>query len=170
MRQLALALLVIGTMALPTRAAITVDATISTDRSPASTTVSVQSFSTHAGPSLLLAFVSADYLRGSNTTVTAISGGGLTWSLVIRSNSQSGTAEVWRALAASPLTNVTVSARLSQSVVSSLTVIAFDGVDTSGTNGSGAIGATKGTSAPTGDSDGNANDHEGWLLGVRRRE
>src|SRR5262249_32510340 len=50
----------------------------------------------------------------------------------------------------SRLTNATVKATLSQSVVSSLTVVAFGGVDASGTNGSGAIGATKAASAPSG--------------------
>src|SRR5262245_6546477 len=150
MKRLALVLFVLGPMCCAARAAITVDATTSIDRSPAGTTVTSQAFSTHAAPTLLLAFVSADYLSGSNTTVTAVSGGGLTWSLVVRSNAQSGTAEIWRAFATSSLTNATVSATLSQSVVSSLTVVAFDGVDTSGTNGSGAIGATRAASAPSG--------------------
>src|SRR5262245_55941381 len=150
MKRLVLVLLVIGPMCSAAGAAITVDATTSVDRSPASTTVTSQAFPTHAAPTLLLAFVSADYLSGANTTVTALSGGGLTWSLVVRSNAQSGTAEIWRAFATSPLTNATVTATLSQSVVSSLTVVAFDGVDTSGTNGSGAIGATQAASAPSG--------------------
>jgi len=44
-------------------------------------------------------------------------------------------------MATSPLSNVRVSATLSQSVTSSITVMSFKGVDTTGTNGSGAIGA-----------------------------
>ena len=66
----------------------------------------------------------------------------MTWALVRRTNVQSGTSEIWRAFAALPLSNVTVSATISQSVGCSLTVMSFAGVDTTGTNGSGAIGAT----------------------------
>ena len=40
------------------------------------------------------------------------------------------------------LTNATVTATFSQAARSSITVMSFTGVDTSGTNGSGAIGAT----------------------------
>ena len=42
----------------------------------------------------------------------------------------------------SPLSNVTVTATISQSLGCSLTVMSFAGVDITGTNGSGAIGAT----------------------------
>jgi len=124
-------------------AAIAIDVTtIFKDQSPKSATVTTPNFSTAAANELLLAFVSADYLSGANTTVTSVSGGGLTWVLVRRTNVQRGTAEIWRAFAPSVLTNVSVTARLSQSVVSSMTVMSFTGVDPSGTNGSGAIGAT----------------------------
>ena len=57
---------------------------------------------------LLLAFVSTDFLGGTNTTVTGVSGGGVPWVLVGRTNVQSGTAEVWRAFAPAPLTNAVV--------------------------------------------------------------
>jgi hypothetical protein len=66
----------------------------------------------------------------------------LTWALIVRTNTQKGTAEIWRAFTPAPLTGVTVTATLSQSVVSSMTVMSFTGVDASGTNGSGAIGST----------------------------
>jgi hypothetical protein len=79
-----------------------------------------------------------------------VSGAGLTWVLVARANGQSGSSEIWRALAPNPLTNVTITATLSQSVISSITVLSFTGVDTTGTNGSGAIGATKTASAASG--------------------
>lgn len=55
-----------------------------------------------------------------------------------------------RAFASAPLTNVTVTATLAQTASSSLTVMSFSGVDPSGTNGSGAIGAMKSASASTG--------------------
>ena len=74
--------------------------------------------------------------------LVCILGATLTWALVRRTNVQWGTAEIWRAFAATPLTNVTVTATMSQATPSSMTVMSFSGVDTSGTNGAGAIGAT----------------------------
>ena len=119
-----------------------VDVVVPVDRGSASTTITTPLFSTHAASELLLAFVSADYLGGSNTTVQSVSGAGLTWTRVVRSNAQAGTSEIWRAFAPAALSGVSVSARLSRSVVSSMTVVSFSNVDTTGTNGSGAIGAT----------------------------
>ena len=130
--------------------AVTIDATTWTDAPAASSTVTTPAFSTVSGNELVLAFVSADYLSGTNTTVTAVSGGGLTWALVVRTNAQSGSAEIWRAFATVPLSNVSVTATLSHKVVSSITVMSFAGVDTTGTNGSGAIGATGTGNARTG--------------------
>jgi hypothetical protein len=88
--------------------------------------------------------------------------------LVQRSNIQSGTAEIWRAFATSPLSQVNVTATLSQSVTSSITVMSFTGADISGTNGSGAIGAIG-----TGNSSGGAptaslttTRNGSWVIGV----
>lgn len=114
------------------------------------TTIASPAFSTTAANELVLAFVTTDYLSGTNTTVTGIAGGGLTWTLVVRTNVQSGGSEVWRAFATSPLSNVTATATLSQSVVASMTVMSFSGVDTTGVNGAGAIGATASANAKTG--------------------
>jgi hypothetical protein len=121
---------------------IGIDATVSTDASSASTTISSSPVSTAAGNELLLAFISTDYLSGANTSVKSVSGGGLTWVLVQRTNVQSGGSEIWRAFSASPLSKVIVTASLSQSINASISVMSFTGVDTTGTNGSGAIGAT----------------------------
>jgi Bacterial Ig domain len=129
---------------------LAIDAKISKDTTTTATTIASTAFSTSAGNELLLAFISADYLSGANTTVTSIASTGLTWTLVVRTNTQSGTAEIWRAFASSPLTNVTVTATLSQKVLASMTVMSFAGVDTTGTNGSGAIGNTASSSAKTG--------------------
>jgi hypothetical protein len=129
---------------------LTIDAKVSKDTTTKATTIASPAFSTTAGTELLLAFVSADYLSGANTTVTGIAGAGLTWTLVVRTNVQSGSSEVWRAFATAPLTNVTATATLSQSVLSSITVMSFTGVDTTGTNGSGAIGATLSANTKTG--------------------
>jgi uncharacterized protein DUF4082 len=120
----------------------TIDAKASRDQGTASATVITPVFSTTSANQLLLAFVATDYLSGADTTVTHVTGAGLNWSLVVRTNTQAGTSEIWRAFATSVLLNVNVSANLSQSVASSITVASFKGVDTSGTNGSGAIGAT----------------------------
>jgi hypothetical protein len=147
---------------------LAIDAKVSKDAAAASTTVATAAFSTVASNELLLAFVSADYISGTNTTVTRISGAGLNWVLVLRTNVQSGTAEIWRAFAASPLTNVTVTATLSHSVVSSMTVVTFTGANTSGTNGSGAIGATKSADAKPGAPSASlvTTQNGSWVFGV----
>jgi hypothetical protein len=119
----------------------TIDAKAFGDQGSPSATMMTSGFSTTSANELLLAYVATDYLSGANTTVTNVTGAGLKWALVIRTNTQGGTSEIWRAFATSPLTNVIVTGTLSQSVVSSITVMSFKGVDTSGTNGSGAVGA-----------------------------
>ena len=144
------ALLLLLFAAAPVWGSVAIDANTSVDRSTASATVASSAFSTTQGNELLLAFISADHLSGANTTVKSISGAGLTWVLVVRANGQSGTSEIWRAFATAPLSNVTVTATLSQSVISSMTIISYAGVDPSGTNGSGAIGATASKSAASG--------------------
>jgi hypothetical protein len=129
---------------------INVDANVSLDTATGSSTISSPPFSTTASAELLLAFIATDNLGGVNTTVDSVSSAGLTWTLVVRSNAQSGSSEIWRAFALAPLSNATVTAMLSQSVVASITVMSFTGVNTSGANGAGAIGATASKSAATG--------------------
>jgi hypothetical protein len=130
--------------------------------------VTTQSFSTTASNELLLAFISADYSSGASTTVTNVTGGGLTWQLVVRTNAQSGTAEIWRAFAAAPLGSVSATAALSQPAASSITVLSFIGVDTSGTSGSGAIGATRSASAASGAPTASlvTTRNNSWVVGV----
>lgn len=125
---------------MPLWGAIAIDVKASGDQSSPNTRVSTSPFSTAFGNELLLAFVSADQVSSAHTTVTNITGGGLTWVLVQRTNAQFGTAEIWRAFAPSILAGVSASATLSQRVCASITVMTFAGVDTTGTNGSGAIG------------------------------
>ena len=148
--------------------ALAIDAKAYRDQVTASATVVTPSFSTVSKNELLLAFVAADYVSGTNTTVTSVTGTGLTWTLVKRTNTQAGTAEIWRAFATSPLSQVNVTATLSQSVTSSITVMTFTGADTSGTNGSGAIGATgagnSGSGAPTASLTTTRNGS--WVVGV----
>lgn len=147
---------------------IDIDVTTSNDQSVPSATIATTTFSTKSPSELLLAFVSADSVGGANTTVTSVTGGGLTWVLVRRTNAQPGTAEIWRAFATVPLANVTVTASLSQTVSSSLTVMSFTGVDSSGTNGAGAIGATGSGSAPAGAPTATLTTtrNNSWVMGV----
>ncbi len=149
-------------------AGISVDATTSTNGSKAASSVSTPSFSTQSGNELLLAFVATDYISGSNTTVTSVAGAGVTWTLVKRTNTQKGTAEIWRAFAGTPVSNATVTATLSQRVLSAITVMTYAGVDTTGTNGSGAIGATAGANASTGTPSASlvTTRNGSWVFGV----
>jgi hypothetical protein len=131
---------------------ILIDATAFKDQNSSSTSVTSATFSTNSANELLLAFVASD-AKSSGITVTGVTGGGLTWALVGRTNAQLGTSEIWRAFATTALTSVSVKATLSQNVTSSMTVMSFSGVDSTGTNGSGAVGNVGsnngGTGAPT---------------------
>lgn len=92
---------------------------------------------------LLLAFVSSDGPGGASSQTTTVSGAGLTWTLVKRTNAQAGDAEIWSAHATSSISGGTVTA---QPWVSgfreSLTVVAF--------NGATGVGASAGGSASSG--------------------
>jgi len=126
------------------------DVNVTLGRSTKATSIVSPAFTTTSTNELLLAFVAADNVSAAATTVTNVTGGGLTWALVRRTNSQRGTAEIWRAFAPATLTNTTVTATLSQNVAAFITVVSFKGVDTTGTSGSGAIGATGTGSAASG--------------------
>ena len=119
---------------------LSIDANVSTARSTKATTIAA-AVSTTAPNELLLALIATDNISGT-TTITNVTTTGLTWQLVRRTNTQRGTSEIWRTFASAALTNVTVTATLSQSLAASMTVMSFKGVDTTGTSGSGAIGAT----------------------------
>jgi hypothetical protein len=154
---------------LPPPPAVVLDVTKKINQGTPSATVVTPSFSTTAPYELLLAFVAADhYCSGTNTTVTKVTGAGLRWTLVKRTNAQAGTAEIWRAFASMPLSQVNVAATLSQSVTSSMTVMTFKGIDTTSIDGSAAIGATgtsnAGSGAPTARLITTRNDS--WVVGV----
>jgi uncharacterized protein (TIGR03437 family) len=137
-------------------ASITIDATVSKDQSMASHAIAVSGFSTLSSNELLLAFFATGPITTGNRThsthvmITGVSGGGLTWVLVKRTSAQRGTAEIWRALAAMPITGASISATLSDAAPASMSVISFAGVNATGTNGSGAIGATASGEASSG--------------------
>jgi hypothetical protein len=122
-------------------AQVTLQTNVSVDLNSAASTITSPSFSTPAPNELLLAFIATDSTGSTNTTVKSVTGAGLTWNLVKRTNTEAGTAEIWRAFAPTVLRSVSVTATLSESVVSSMTVSSFSGVSTAGANGSGAIGA-----------------------------
>jgi hypothetical protein len=124
-----------------------IDVVAAGDRFNAGSTIATSAFSTTAPNELLLAFVSSDGPASGGMTVTGVTGGGLTWALVRRTNVQLGDAEIWRAFAPTTLANVLVTATLGQSTGASITVVTFQNVDVTGTDGAGAIGAT-GSAAP----------------------
>jgi hypothetical protein len=167
MKSLARVVLVLSLFQIRSWCAVTIDATANGDSSAASTHISSQAFSTTSGNELLLAFVATD-ANSAGITVTGVTGGGLTWVLVKRSNTQMGTAEIWRAFATTTLANVSVTATLSQSVAASISVVTFTGVDTSGTNGSGAIGAVAATNASSGAPSASlvTTRNNSWVFGV----
>jgi hypothetical protein len=147
-------------------ALLALDRTVSTNQT-SGRTITSPTFSTASANELLLALVSTDGST-SSVTVSSVSGGSLTWTLVRRTNSQRGTAEIWRAFSSTPKSNMSVTANLSQSVASTITVVTFSGVDTSGSNGSGAIGATgtgnSSRGAPTASLTTTRNNS--WVIGV----
>ncbi len=116
-------------------------------------TVTTAAFSTAQPGELLVALATSDGPSSGAQSLT-VSGGGLTWTLVRRTNSQHGSAEVWQALASAALTNVTVQATQAQGGVDqSLTVVAFTGAAGVGasagaSNVSGAAAVALTTTAP----------------------
>jgi len=115
-----------------------------------SKTVAVAGVTTTQPNELLLAFISTDQVSAAAPTVTSIASGTLTWTLVKRQNEQNGTSEIWRAFAPAQVSNMTVTATLSQTVTSLMSVVSFSNVDITGVNGAGAIGAVGGLSKPAG--------------------
>jgi len=151
----------------PPPAGLAIDTVAFGDRSSNSATISTAAFSTHAANEVLFAFIATDAFQPA-VTVQSISGGSLTWNLVVRTNVQMGTAEIWRALAPNALTNVTVTATLSQSAAASITIVSFTGADTTGTNASGAVGAVAQANSAGGapSTSLNTTRNGSWVFGV----
>ena len=77
---------------------------------------------------LVLAFVAANGPARTTQRVTKLAGGGLKWSLVVRSNARQGTAEVWQAHASSRLKKAKITATLRfKGFDGSITIAAFTG-------------------------------------------
>ena len=99
-------------------------------------TVTSPPITTQSGNELVLAFISAGSPLRAGQKITRVTGGGLTWSLAVRSHQLLGTAEVWQAYATSPLTSAEITATLREKGYSgSITVATFINANT-------AIGAT----------------------------
>jgi hypothetical protein len=91
----------------------------------------------------LLAFVALDGPTGPGGQRSAVTGGGLTWTLVKRSDSQSGASEIWSARAPSVLTNAVITATPQRAGFDGmLHVMAFKGA--AGPGVAGAAGAPSG--------------------------
>ncbi len=126
-------------------AGLAIDASVTTHQSSPSATITSGAISTTAANDLLVAFITSDGPAQGGTQGFSVTGGGLTWKLRERTNSQPGTAEIWEAAAPTVLTNVTVAAtRSTGSYVGSIDVVAFRGADTA------VDGAVAGASAATG--------------------
>lgn len=105
--------------------------------------VTTPAFHTAMAGEALFAFVSSDGPNKSTSQTVTVSGAGLTWTLVKRSNGQPGDSEVWKATPTQILTNATVtSTQAKGGYAQDLTVVAME--DVSGT------GAVVAASAPSG--------------------
>ena len=99
-------------------------------------------FSTTVADDLLVAFVAYDGPLGAPQTAI-VSGAGLTWTLLVRSNSQAGTSEIWSTRAGGTLAGVSVTAQPGVSGFhGSMTIVAF--TNTAGTSVVGRAGAPSG--------------------------
>jgi hypothetical protein len=104
--------------------------------------VTLSPISTASPGELLLAFVSSDGAPAGGQAVT-VSGAGLSWSLVQRSTSQPGDAEIWEATAPAALSGAAVRSVQAQSGFDQLlTVVALRGA--SGVGASASAGAASG--------------------------
>jgi hypothetical protein len=106
----------------------TVDKVVSADAKVASNRITAPPLTTTVGNELVLALVSTDGPGTANQAVSALSGGGLTWTRAGRANAAFGTAEVWRAYAIGPLNAAVVTATLAKGGYDgAITVATFTG-------------------------------------------
>jgi hypothetical protein len=132
----------------PPPVGISVDRLVTTHQKSAGATIASPAFSTTGNSELLLAFLGSDGPASSKQTFSSVTGGGLTWRLRQRTNTQAGTSEIWQAVATGPLANITVTAkRGSGSYGGVITVVAFLGASTTVDGTTAGASAAKG--APT---------------------
>ena len=100
-------------------------------------TITTPEFSTSQAGELLLALADSDGPSPGTQSMT-VSGAGLTWSLVQRSDLEAGDAEIWEATAPGPLSKQTVQATAADSGYrGTLTVAAISGAAGVGVSGAG---------------------------------
>jgi hypothetical protein len=130
---------------------------------PGSRAITSPPLSTSSGNELLVAFIAADGPnQGSSQTIASVSGAGLSWSLAVRANAQSGTAEVWTAYATSKVYRARVRALPARSgFEGSISLAAFKGARA-------AVGATGSASGPSRQPTVSLTTRvqDGWVWGV----
>ena len=140
----------IAAMIIPTTVALApvLDKAVTTKQASDSISISSPSISTAQPNELLAAFIASDGPNtGGSQRITAVTGGGLTWTLRARANAQAGTAEIWTAPAPNVLSNMIVTAtRAIGSYQGMMTVASFKGASLS-VNGA-AASASASTGAP----------------------
>lgn len=127
----------------PSANQIAVDKIVTTKQTTNGSTIVSPSLTTAAPGELLVAFIASDG-PASAQTFSSVTGGGLTWTLRKRANTQAGNSEIWTAYATNVVTNITVTATRSKSSYQGMiSVVAFQ-------NASATIGATNSASAGSG--------------------
>lgn len=127
----------------PTASPLAIDGQVSADTTSAGTTLTATGLTTTQAGDTLVAFVAADGPATASAQTSTVTGAGLAWSLVKRSNTRYGTSEVWTANAVEALTNASVASMLSKTGYhQTLTVVAF--------SGSAGVGASTAANAATG--------------------
>ena len=117
--------------------------TVNVDEREADGPVRTSKFTTKKEGELLLAFVSADGGTTDAQSVTGVSGGGLTWTLVDRENELRGTSEVWQAYAAKKLRSTRVEVDLAEKGRSAtVTVAGFSRAQTAAGSSTHATGTS----------------------------
>jgi hypothetical protein len=128
----------------PPPTSLSLDKIVSTHQGSATSTISAPALTTAQSGELLLAFIGSDGPRSGNQSISGVSGGGLTWTLRQRANTQRGTAEIWQAIAPLALSNAVITATRSKgNYQGAIGVAAFVGADT---NLNGATGFGSGAS------------------------
>jgi len=134
-----------ATVTAATTPPLALDGLVTTRQSTSGTTISSPPLSTSGSGDLLLAFVSSDGPANGAQSISGVSGGGLTWTLRTRANAQAGTAEIWQAVAPTPLTNATITAtRAKGGYQGAISVAAFIGADTTVNGAAGSASAASG--------------------------
>ena len=110
---------------------IILDQTLSANGAGTGSVATTPIFSVRANE-LLVAFIAADGPAISQSQTVTVSGGGLNWQLVSRSNVMAGDAEIWAASVPGASTNLTVTsteASASANYTQTLTVLALHGLN-----------------------------------------